>query len=195
MKSTLKGILVAGLGTIAIMSLPTHSRADESVADKAEVCGGCHGEDGVPADKSIPVLWGQNEGYIYLQLRDFKLGNRASEIMGAIVAGLSKQDMQTLAALFAAKPWPALDQTRAPKDAAARFADINTSGQCTACHLDGYVGSATVPRLAGQNHDYLIQTMSKFRSGERANNPWMNALLKTYTDADIAAIALYLAGL
>ena len=36
--------------------------------------------------------------------------------------------------------------------------------------------------------------MAQFRDGERKNNPWMVALLKTYTDADITAMASYLAG-
>jgi cytochrome c553 len=37
--------------------------------------------------------------------------------------------------------------------------------------------------------------MQDFRSGARANNPWMTDLLKTYGDADIQALADYLAGL
>ena len=36
--------------------------------------------------------------------------------------------------------------------------------------------------------------MAAFRDGERSNNPWMAALLKTYSDADIDALAKYLAG-
>ena len=36
--------------------------------------------------------------------------------------------------------------------------------------------------------------MTQFRDGKRKNNPWMAALLKSYSDADIAAMAAYLAG-
>ena len=35
--------------------------------------------------------------------------------------------------------------------------------------------------------------MDAFRDGARANNPWMTALLKTYSDQDIAAMAAFLA--
>jgi cytochrome c553 len=37
--------------------------------------------------------------------------------------------------------------------------------------------------------------MADFRSGARANNNWMVALLKSYTDSDIQALSKYLAGL
>ena len=43
----------------------------QSIAEKVEVCAGCHGQDGKPIDKTIPVIWGQQLGYIYIQLRDF----------------------------------------------------------------------------------------------------------------------------
>jgi cytochrome c553 len=32
-----------------------------------ELCVACHGEHGVPQDKSIPVIDGQQQGYLYLQ--------------------------------------------------------------------------------------------------------------------------------
>ncbi len=190
-------VLTAALGGAGWVGVAhgQDATADAAIAEKAAVCGGCHGEAGVPIDKSVPVLWGQNEGYIYLQLRDYKVGNRKNEIMSAVVADLEKADLKALAAWFAAKPWPNLQQPRAPADAIARFGPIGTSGQCVACHQDGYVGDGVQPRLAGQGREYLVQTMNDFRSGARANNPWMVALLKTYTDADIDAVASFLAGL
>ncbi len=161
---------------------------------QAALCSACHGEQGVPTAANIPVIWGQNEGYLYLELRDFKLGNRRSEVMGAVAATLEKDDMRALAAYFAAKPWPALDQQAAP-EAVARVAEAaDTSAGCKGCHLANWQGDSTTPRLAGQQHDYLRATMAAFRDGARANNPWMAALLKTYTDADIDALAAYLAG-
>ena len=52
-----------------------------------------------------------------------------------------------------------------------------------------------MPRLAGQSHDYLLKTMEDFRSGARANNDWMTALLQKYNEADLQALAKYIAGL
>ena len=54
------------------------------IEDKALVCAGCHGLSGLPKDKSIPILWGQNAAYLYLQLRDFEKGERANDPMSPI---------------------------------------------------------------------------------------------------------------
>ena len=69
------------------------------------------------------------------------------------------------------------------------------SAACEGCHASGFKGTSVTPRTAGQSGVYLRATMLAFRSGARANNPWMAALLKNYTDADIDALAGFLAGL
>ena len=185
---------IACLFAVAALYLAgLHARAD-TVEEKAAVCAACHGDAGVPVDKSIPVIWGQNEGYIYLQLRDYKLGNRKNASMTAIAAGLEKTDMKELAAYFAAKPWTALGQPAAPEDVAHHAETIDNSAGCKGCHLADWQGDSTTPRLAGQGLQYLRETMAQFRDGGRTNNPWMVALLKTYTDSDIEALAKYLAG-
>jgi cytochrome c553 len=166
----------------------------QSVEEKAKICAACHGEAGVPIDGKIPVIWGQQAGYLYLDLRDFKRGTRKNEQMSAIAAGLSREDMLSLSEYFSKKPWPNLGQSRAADDV-VHHAEVNaSSGQCTQCHLGGYLGGGTTPRLADQSKQYLLKTMQDFRSGARANNPWMTDLLKTYKDEDIQALADYLGG-
>ena len=56
----------------------------DSIAEKTQICAACHGEDGKPIDKIIPTIWGQKQGYLYIQLRDFKRGDRKNEIMQPI---------------------------------------------------------------------------------------------------------------
>lgn len=163
--------------------------------DKLALCGACHGTKGVPVDRSIPVIAGQQEGYLYLELRDFKLGNRRSEIMQPVAAGLEKADMQAMAAYFAAQPWPDLQQKRPPSAQAHQAEVLAGSAVCEACHAAGFMGAGVTPRMAGQSEAYLRGAMRAFRSGERANNPWMSALVKNYTDSDIDALAGFLAGL
>jgi len=174
---------------------PTARAVADDVTAKAAVCAACHGEDGVPLDKSVPVLWGQQQGYIYVQLRDYKLGNRKNELMQAVVADLEKADFMPLAAYFAAKPWPNLEQPTAPPAVAKQALVVAGSAGCTGCHLEAYQGDSVVPRVSGQTEAYLAATMTAFRSGARANNSWMTDLLKTYSDGDIAALAQYLSGL
>ncbi len=185
--------------TIALMLMPLccwpERRAPIALADKVALCATCHGEKGVPVDKSVPVIAGQMEGYLYLELRDFKLGNRHNDLMQSVASGLEKADMQALAAYFAAQPWPDLQQKRAPAAAAHRAEVIAGSAACEGCHAEGFAGTSVTPRLAGQGVDYLRGTMLAFKTGARANNPWMTALMKTYGDDDIDALAQFLAGL
>src|ERR1700735_5809043 len=89
----------------ALLFAATAAWAD-SVEDKASVCSACHGEKGLPAEPAIPIIWGQQDGYLYLQLRDFQKGARKDDQMTPIAQSLSKQDAQALAEYFSCKPWP-----------------------------------------------------------------------------------------
>lgn len=184
------------VGIIAMVTaLTTASLRAETLEEKVQVCAGCHGENGKPVDKSIPNIWGQQAGYIYLQLRDFKLGNRKSDIMQPIASGFERDDMLAIAEYFAQKPWPDLGQPRASKDVAQRAQAADGSIGCTGCHLDKFQGNSTVPRLAGMGRDYLLQTMIDFRTRARGNNPGMSDLMIATSPEDLAALADYLAGL
>lgn len=172
----------------------TVAQAD-TIEEKAAVCGACHGEKGVPIDKAIPNIWGQNEGYIYIELRDMKKGVRKNEQMAAIVESMSREDMLAFAAYFAAKPWTNLSQPRASAADTKAFEGMATSAGCVGCHQAGYIGAGTQPHVAGQSYEYLLKTMMDFRSGARANNSWMKDLLNTYNEADIQQMARVLAGM
>lgn len=167
----------------------------QSIAEKVEVCAACHGQDGKPIDKTIPNIWGQQAGYIYIQLRDFKRGDRKNEIMEPIVSSFEKDDMLAIAEYFAQKPWPNLSQPGAPKDVAQRALSAEHSVGCTGCHLEQFQGTGTTPRLAGQSRDYLAKTIADFRSRARGNNPGMTDLMLAISPDDLAALAEYLAGL
>ncbi len=75
--------------------------AERGAAKAKQVCAACHGADGnTPLTPEYPRLAGQHEDYLYKALRDYKAGARKNAIMGAQAAGLSRQDMQDLAAYF-----------------------------------------------------------------------------------------------
>jgi cytochrome c553 len=188
--------LIAALSLAGFMAiLAARAPAQDAVAAKAQVCATCHGEAGVPIDKTIPVIWGQQAGYSYLQLRDFKSGARKNPLMAPIVATLSKDDMLALAEYFAKKPWARLGQPPAPANVATEADRANTSIGCTGCHQGNYQGAGTQPRLAGQRREYLESQMLAFRDGSRGNNPGMSDLMKAASKEQIAAMAQYLAGL
>jgi cytochrome c553 len=185
------GVMTVGT-LVAIGASPANA---QSISEKAEACAGCHGLDGKPIDKTIPVIWGQQLGYLYIQLRDFKRGDRKNEVMQPIASALEKQDMLDMADYFSKKPWPDLGEPRASKEVSDRALSANRSVGCTGCHLDHFQGDGTVPRLAGMSREYMTKTITDFRTGARANNPGMSGLMLATSPDDLAALAEYLAGL
>jgi len=185
----------SGAAALALIFIGTMPSSAQSIEDKTQICAGCHGADGKPIDKTIPTIWGQQAGYIYIQLRDFKRGDRKSDIMQPIASTLERDDMQAIAEYFSKKPWPDLGQPRAPKDVADRASKANSSIGCTGCHLDHFQGDGTVPRLAGMGRDYLTKTIADFRSHARGNNPGMSDLMNATSPDDLAALEEYLSGL
>ena len=132
-------------------------------------------------EPAIPIIWGQHSGYLYLQIREYQKGARKDDRMTPIAQTLTKEDAQALAEYFAGKPWP---KTGAPDASKADTASAMTaikSVVCTSCHLEEFLGDSSIPRLAGQEHDYLAKTMTDFRTHTRANNPGMSDLMNTVT--------------
>lgn len=64
------------------------------------MCAACHGSNGNAIDTSYPNLAGQNYQYLLKQLKAFKDGDRNNAIMHSMTAGLSKTQMQDLAAFY-----------------------------------------------------------------------------------------------
>jgi len=179
----------------ALALITTRAGAAEGIEEKVKLCATCHGEKGVPINKTTPVIWGQNEGYLYLQLRDFKSGARKNPLMGPIAATLEKQDMKDLAAHFTKLKWPNLGQPEAAPDVTKKAESAASSIGCRGCHLDHFQGDGTTARLAGQWQEYLLRNMMAFRDGSRGNNPGMSDLMKATAPDDLEALSKYLAGL
>jgi cytochrome c553 len=186
---------VSGAVVLAFVFIGTKSSSAQNIEEKTQICAGCHGADGKPIDKTIPTIWGQQQGYLYIQLRDFKRGDRKSDIMQPIASAFERDEMLAIADYFSKKPWPDLGQPRAPKDVAERAVKANASVGCTGCHLDRFQGDGTVPRLAGMGRDYLTKTIADFRSHARGNNPGMSDLMNATSPDDLAALEEYLSGL
>ena len=69
---------------------------------KARMCEACHGLDGRSRMPEAPNLAGQVEGYLAAQLTAFKTGQRRNEQMAVIAQALSPQQIDDLAAYYAA---------------------------------------------------------------------------------------------
>jgi len=178
-----------------VLANSTSVVADEGIEELVTTCATCHGKNGIPQDKTTPVIWGQNEGYIYLQLRDMQKGTRKNEQMRAIVEGLERADLRALAAHFSKLEWPNLNQPEAPPDVEKKAKTASLAMSCTVCHQGEYEGDGTTGRIAGQSRAYLDKTANDFRTKERVNNPGMANVFRSMEQDDIDALNEYLAGL
>ena len=79
--------------------------AGDAAAGKAKstTCAACHGADGNSTIPANPRLAGQHENYLVQAMRDYKSGARSNPVMAGMVAPLSDEDIQDLAAYFASQ--------------------------------------------------------------------------------------------
>ena len=196
--------LIAGLVLISWLNLASAEGDAERGSTLTATCVACHGDDGNSLAGSFPNIAGQNEKYLLKQLRDMKSGARAQNLMVGIVDSLSDQDMQDLAAFYAGKT---AAESVADPELALQGEHIYRSGiarkgvaACSACHSPTGQGNdlASFPKLAGQWTEYTEAQLKAFRVGERHNDgesKMMRLPAMDLSDAEIAAVASYIAGL
>jgi cytochrome c553 len=109
---TMKG-LVASLDDTAIKNLAAYYAKQQPEAPKvrkplttqewAERCERCHGPNGNSTNPRFPALAGQRADYLIKVLNAYRTGARKSSEMAAMSAGLTENDIDNLAAYFAAQ--------------------------------------------------------------------------------------------
>lgn len=96
-------IVALALPFLAVLSASAAAAADMAAGRrKAVACIACHGENGVSVVPNTPHLAGQPAIYVADQLRQFRSGRRAGEVMAVIAKSLSDQDLVDLAAWYEA---------------------------------------------------------------------------------------------
>jgi len=169
--------------------------------EKSGMCASCHGADGNSPIAIYPKLAGQSASYLSKQLADFKSGNRVNPIMAGMVAGLSPQDMDDLAAYFAVQT-PTAGQGEGSDIGHKLYfgGDVNKGiTACIACHgVNGKgMAQAGFPAVAGQNAAYLKTQLTTFREGSRGNdrNNMMRNVAIKLSDSDIDELVKYMSSL
>ena len=164
------------------------------------VCQACHMADGNSVVPTFPKLAGQQPEYLAKQLRDLLDGKRGNEAMAAVLSQFTRADVPGLAAYYARQQAaPGVVKDPGIVEAGRRLYEdgneVTGVPSCAGCHEDDALGNPRYPRLAGQHQEYFVQEMQRFRKGERTNGKFMGAISERLTDAEIAALAEYLAGL
>jgi cytochrome c553 len=164
--------------------------------EKAELCIGCHGENGISQMENVPSLAAQVDQFTQWQLIFFRAGTRKSEEMKPIVEQLDNNDIRNLGAYFASLQPPEKKQDDDP-DLSAKGKQAAAGRRCASCHLDSYAGTKAVSRLAGQREDYLLKALRDYKSGARAGGGMaaMAEVAYSLSEEEITALAHYLAHL
>jgi cytochrome c553 len=214
------------LGIIAVAQGAFAAGDAKAGADKVAVCAACHGADGNSPAPTFPKLAGLGEKYLLKQLRDIQAWDRETDAtkkaqagrvaieMTGMLSNLNDQDLQDMAAYFAAqtiqlsgaKDIKVLTNSGIEVDGLALGEQVFRSGNlangvpaCTGCHAPDAHGNAPAgyPRLSGQHAEYLEKQLLAFRSGKRVNDGepmTMRLVAEKMSDAEIKAVANFIAG-
>lgn len=178
-------------------------------------CAACHGSDGNSAAPTFPKIAGLGEKYILKQLHDIKSGDRVIAEMAGQLTNMSDQDMADMAAYFGSqsmqlsgsKEMQVQLNSGVKTDALALGKKVYHAGNaetgvpaCMGCHSPTGHGNdpAKYPRLGGQFPEYIEKQLRAFRAGDRTNdgdNMIMRGVAAQLSDAEIKAVANYIAGL
>lgn len=157
-------------------------------ADSARMCVGCHGHDGHSSIKGTPHLSGLSQEYLAEAINQYKNGQRTHGLMKLLAGQLSEIDVELVSLYFAGQtPRSSISQGKKSKVAQSIIS------ACEACHGEqGNSPSANVPSLAGQDVDYLVETMSQYKNKQRPNSEMRNAVEKV-ARSDFKPVATYFA--
>jgi cytochrome c553 len=199
--------------TAVILAAASHARASGVGHDgpPQEMCGLCHGYDGVSRMSKFPRLAGQKAAYIEKQLRDFRAGLRGNDggQMAGIVTEISEDQYAEAARYFSElEPPPPIEPDGSARSASTAVSLVQDGDEtrgipaCASCHMPQPEQSldpaaAHAPYLTAQHPDYLVKQLRDFREGERGNDSTgiMATTAKSLTDAEIDALGIYLASL
>ena len=162
---------------------------------KAEQCFACHGPNGNSANPAVPSLAGQPGQFITTQLIMFREGRRTDPQMSPIAKALSNAEISAFGKYFSAQQL-APPSRKIPVEIGAAGEKLTQQLNCVACHGPALKGQQHIPRLAGQQADYLRTQLRGFKAGTRFDMDGnMTAAAQPLTPADIDVLAEYLSGL
>jgi cytochrome c553 len=200
----LTGQIGVDAGDDSAESIKLRSGPGDPVAgkEKSQLCQGCHGEEGISIEGLIPKLAGQYGKYIAKELRNYQAGTRSHQIMNAMAATISDDDLADIAAYFASRK--KMKGNGSDNELGKKLflhGDISrTMVACINCH--GVNGKGLTPNtsmfpvIGGQQKDYIRRQLVNFRKGDRTNSPngIMNRITQKLTDAELEALAEYVSG-
>lgn len=164
-------------------------------------CALCHGAFGQGTEGTLsPRIAGLNAQYLVKLLKQYKDGTRKNEAM-VVTAGLDTMSEEDIANISEFLSSIDLKNDRRFDIAAGKGnpgAGEKIYKDCKTCHgRDGYgKPEKDQPPLAGQQTDYLIDTIGRFKSRERVHDDTPgDTMFDTYSVDDIKDLTTYISSL
>ena len=142
----------------------------------------------------LPLLEGQPKAAFIAQWRAFRERKRTAPVMLSLAQELSEQDVDNLAAHYAALMPPRVPASSGSDAGRALVERL----RCADCHGPALQGtSAGAARLGGQKARYTVWSLQLMRSGSRSHGTAAqpDPLLAYLSNAEIESLAAHLASL
>lgn len=180
------------LAAVALLFFLTPIHAQQP--QQLNLCIACHGPQGNSQNPQIPSLAGQPKVFLENQMVLIREGLRDIPQMKGLLDGVKDADLIVLATYFSSQT--PIRAAAGPVDSETylRGKVIARNMLCGTCHLPDYAGRQQIPRLAGQQEDFLLFAMKQFRDhAGPGRDTIMSASLYGLKDADLADLAHFLA--
>ncbi|MEO7159873.1 MAG: c-type cytochrome [Polaromonas sp.] len=210
MNKLFTSIFALAVSSVTVASIAQDIKGDANAGQtKNAMCIGCHGIKGYqssfPEVYKVPMISGQNAGYISAALHAYKKGERKHPTMRSIADTLTDQDIADLSAYYSGHGVGAGAELPAKpaKEPSAEVQALLNKANCASCHGANFSKpiDPTYPKIAGQHADYLFVALKAYKADNGANanakvgraHPIMGGMAKQYSNAELKAMSSYLA--
>jgi len=185
--------MLARAGWVAVFGVLVAGTAHAEV--NPQVCFACHGPNGNSVNPAVPSLAGQPAQFIGTQLIMFREKRRTDPLMSPIAAPLTNAEISALGKFFTAQQ-RAAPAKKPAGNVLATGRKLAEDYNCVVCHGPALKGQQHIPRLAGQQAEYLRTQLRGFQAGTRFDMDGnMTSAAQSLKPADIDVLAEYLSGL
>jgi cytochrome c553 len=186
--------VTSGIGKAAAPVVAFFFSSLAAAADP-NVCAACHGPEGNSQIPAQPSIAQQPAQFISTALYQFREGNRKDPLMSPMAEKLSNAEMNELAAYFSKQKAAAPAHKTSP-DGAQAGPELAKKYNCVQCHGPRLMGQQHIPRIAGQQFEYVKTQLHLFKAGKRSDiDGNMTSAAKAVPEKDLDVLADYVAGL
>ena len=179
------------LAAVALLFFLAPGQAQQPA--QLSLCMACHGPQGNSQISQFPSLAGQPKVFLENQMVLIREGLRDIPQMKGMLDGMKDVDLTVLADYFASQTPVRAAAGPVNQQIYLRGKEIARGMLCGTCHLPDYAGRQQIPRLAGQQEEFLLYSMKQFRDhAGPGRDTIMSASLHGLKDADLSDLAHFL---